>query len=144
MPLSVEKIENGTVIDHITAGCGPRVLEILGIKDGFAGKVALIMNVPSKKLGKKDIVKIEGKPIDEKTADRIALLCPQATLNIVKNSELSEKRTVRLPRAMQGVLKCPNPRCVTNFEKIATIFSTEKDGIRCGFCERVFGAQELA
>jgi len=143
MPISVEKIESGTVIDHIEAGRGLKVLEVLGVKDDFGSRVALVMNVPSKTMGKKDIVKIEGKFIDDKTADMIALISPKATINIVKKSEVSEKRNVRMPKSVQGILKCPNPKCITNFEKIATEFGVEERGLRCGFCERVFEAEEL-
>ena len=147
MALIVEKIENGTVIDHIPCGLGLKVLEILKIDKDYNARVALVMNVTSRKMAKKDIVKIEGKQIDDKTANKIALIAPNATMNIIKNSEVSEKNQVKLPNELIGVFKCPNPQCVTNMEQIETIFRLEKTEptrkLRCGFCEMVFEAKEL-
>jgi len=140
--LVVEKIENGTVIDHIPAGMGLKVLNILGIGDGM--KVALLMNVPSKRVGKKDIVKISGKQLDEKEVNRIAVIAPSATLNIIRNSSVVEKGEVRLPKLLAGVSKCPNPKCVTNFEKAETKFAQEAKGrFRCAYCEMLFDTKEL-
>jgi aspartate carbamoyltransferase regulatory subunit len=147
MALIVEKIENGTVIDHIPAGLGLKVLEILKIDKDYNARVALVMNVTSRKTGKKDIVKIEGKQIDDKMANKIALIAPNATMNIIKNSEVAEKTQVKLPHELIGVFKCPNPQCVTNMEQIETVFKLEKSEpvrkLRCGFCEMVFEAKEL-
>ncbi|MEM3031276.1 MAG: aspartate carbamoyltransferase regulatory subunit [Candidatus Micrarchaeia archaeon] len=144
MPLAVEKIENGTVIDHITAGKGLRVLDILGIRSGFEGRAALVMNVPSKKMGRKDIVKVEGKFLDEKDVDKIAVIAPQATLNIIRNGEVKEKRAVRLPSFISGVFRCPNPKCVTNFERMSSRFAVERGPMmRCSYCERAFSPDEL-
>jgi len=140
--LTVEKIENGTVIDHIPAGRGLKVLNILGIGDGM--KVALLMNVPSKRHGKKDIVKISGKQLDEKEVNKIAIIAPTATLNIVRNSSVVEKSEVRLPKLLAGVSKCPNPKCVTNSEKMETKFAQEAKGrFRCSYCEMQFETKDL-
>ena len=141
--LIVERIENGTVIDHIPAGMGLRVLAILGLGNA-SDRVALLMNVPSRKLGKKDIVKVAGKQLDEKEVNRIALLAPNATLNLVKNSEVVEKVEVRIPSVLVGVSRCPNPKCVTNSERVETRF-VQEDGkeFRCGYCEMLFEAKEL-
>jgi len=143
--LTVEEIEKGTVIDHIPSGKGLKVLEILRLAhESFDGRVALVMNVPSKKLGRKDIVKVEGTFIDEKDANRIALVAPDATINIIKSSRVVEKNKVRLPKELIGIIKCPNPRCITNHERVLTRFSTQKSGIRCQHCERLYTAEELA
>jgi aspartate carbamoyltransferase regulatory subunit len=146
MPLVVEKIESGTVIDHIPAGMGLKVLEILKIDRNYGARVALMMNVPSKKIGKKDIVKVEGKTLDDKAVNKIALIAPNATLNIIKNSEVVEKKIVQLPKELRGVSKCPNPQCITNFEPIETLFKIENHAemkFRCFFCEMAFEAKEL-
>lgn len=146
MPLVVEKIENGTVIDHIPAGIGLKVLEILKIDGNYGARVALMMNVPSKKIGKKDIVKVEGKTLDDKAVNRIALIAPNATLNIIRNSEVVEKKIVQLPKELHGVSKCPNPQCITNIEPIETVFRMESMGgtkFRCAFCEMAFEPKEL-
>ncbi len=142
--LKVEKIANGTVIDHIKAGKGLRVLQILNIQVDYPGKVALVMNVPSNKMGTKDIVKISDKHIDEKTADRIALIAPDASLNIIKDFEVIEKRKVKMRNRLTGIAVCPNPNCITNHEKIETDFTLEERGTRCLYCERLFKPEELS
>ncbi len=143
MPLKVEKIENGTVIDHISAGEGLRVMKILGIGIGYPARFALIANVKSKKMGKKDILKIEEKYIDEKDFDKIALVAPKASVNIVKGSRVVKKKDVAMPARIDGVLACPNPKCITNFEQVASVFLVEKKTLRCAYCERSFAAGEL-
>ena len=140
--LIVEKIENGTVIDHIPAGMGLKVLGILNIGPG--SRTALLMNVPSKRGGGKDIVKISGKQLDEKEVNRIALAAPNATLNIIRGGAVVEKSEVRLPKELRGVAKCPNPNCITNGEKIEQRFvQDEKDKFRCAYCEMQFETKEL-
>lgn len=145
MPLAVQKIENGTVIDHIPAGAGNRVLALLSSHYPISKMAALIMNAPSKKYGTKDIVKIEGVFLDEKTANRIALISPNATLNIIKSGKLSDKHHVEMPSAIAGIAACPNPKCISNTERSGTIFVRAKGALlRCSHCERLFKPEELA
>jgi aspartate carbamoyltransferase regulatory subunit len=141
--LTVEEIESGTVIDHIRHGKGLRVLEILEIAGDYQSRVALVMNVPSNKMGKKDIVKVEGKHISEKLIDKIALIAPEASINLIQNSKVIEKRAVKLHSKLVGVVKCPNPKCITNTENIESVFVIEGDRARCAFCERLFKSEEL-
>jgi len=142
--LTVEEIDKGTVIDHIPSGKGLKVLELLKLAhESFEGRVALVMNVPSKKLGRKDIVKVEGTFIDEKDASRIALVAPEATINIIKGGKVAEKNTVRFPKELTGIIKCPNPKCITNHERALTHFHAHKNGIRCMHCERLYTPEEL-
>lgn len=141
--LVVEKIENGTVIDHIPAGMGMKVLSILKVAAG--SKIALLMNVTSKRLGSKDILKISEKQLDEKEVNRIALVAPNATLNIIKNGSVVEKSVVCLPHELHGVARCPNPKCITNSERIETRFAQEeKNKFRCYYCEMLFDTNELS
>ena len=145
MPLAVQKIENGTVIDHIPAGTGNRVLHLLSSHYPISKMAALIMNAPSKKYGKKDIVKIEGVFLDEKTANRIALIAPNATLNIIRAGKLSDKHPVEMPQSISGIAACPNPKCISNAEHAGTVFIRAKAGLlRCRHCERLFRPEELA
>ena len=142
--LNVESIESGTVIDHIKAGKGKRVMDLLKIDDSFQNRVAVVMNVPSKKLGKKDIVKIEGMFVSDDVANLIALIAPNSTINIIKNSEVANKFVVSLPKDLKGVGTCGNPNCITNFEYCEKSFRREDgDTFRCNYCERVFKAEEL-
>ena len=144
MPLSVQKINEGTVIDHIAAGAGDRVLQILSSSYPLKGMAALIINAPSKKFGRKDIVKIEGVFIEEKIANRIALIAPEATMNIIKGGRVVDKHHVEMPRSLSGLVKCPNPKCITNFERVETTFIHEGKFLRCRHCERAFAPGELA
>jgi len=137
--LTVSKIRNGTVIDHIPAGRSLAVLKVLGIT-GYEGlRIAILMNVESKKLGRKDIVKIEDKVVDEREASIISLIAPEATINIVRDFNVVEKRNLRLPETIKGLLKCPNPLCVTNNDPEALsefIKVSEKPlRLRCVYCD---------
>jgi aspartate carbamoyltransferase regulatory subunit len=144
MPLVVEKINEGTVIDHIAAGAGSRVLQILSAQYPISGTAALIINAHSKRLGKKDIVKMEGVFVDEKTANRISIIAPDATMNIIKGGKVADKHKVVVPSTLCGILRCPNPKCITNIELAETVFSPEGGKLRCRHCERSFHPGEFA
>ena len=145
--LKVRKIKDGTVIDHIKAGKGKKVLEILGVESGLSQTTALLMNVPSKGIGKKDIVKIENKTLGKDEVDRIALIAPHATWNVIKDFKVTNKSKIELPETLEGVLKCPNPKCVTNMnEPVKSKFKVEEKEpvkLRCNYCERLFGLKDL-
>jgi aspartate carbamoyltransferase regulatory subunit len=141
--LKVDVIENGTVVDHIKAGKGAKVIEILGVGEDYPGRVALVMNVASKRSGKKDIVKIADKLVSEEVANMIALISPGATINIIEDSKVSKKYVVALPDELKGIGHCPNPNCITNKEAAKKLFQKDMDGYRCHYCERLFSAREL-
>jgi len=146
--LKVSKIAEGTVIDHIQAGLAPLVLRILGIDRGFPDSAIVAMNVRSPRYGKKDIVKVEGQFLDEGTINKIALISPQATINIIKDYRVVEKRKVKLPERLVGIVKCPNRNCITNSpEGVATIFLAERHDdrvkLRCHYCEETLGLDEV-
>lgn len=134
--MNIDSITNGFVIDHITAGRGMRLYDLLGL-DNLDCSVAIIKNVVSKKLGKKDIIKIDADI--EIDIDIIGYVDPNATVNIIRNGELVEKRTLELPRVLTNVIKCRNPRCITSTEQeINHIFKlTDRDNgvYRCIYCE---------
>lgn len=112
--LRVSKIAEGTVIDHIDAGRALYVLKILGLTGSEGLTIAVVMNVPSQKLGRKDIVKVEGVTLRGDQVSKIALIAPSATINIIKNYEVVEKVKVTVPPIIEGLLKCVNPNCITN------------------------------
>ena len=138
--IKVEKIREGTVIDHITSGQALNVLRILGItKDYPTTAVTVAMNVPSRKGGRKDIVKIEGRELKSDEVGKITLISPNATINIIRSMEVFSKMKVSLPGVIESVVRCANPNCITSSETVATKFLVErKDPIRlrCYYCER--------
>ncbi|MEE1502932.1 MAG: aspartate carbamoyltransferase regulatory subunit [Acutalibacteraceae bacterium] len=134
--MNIDSITNGFVIDHITAGRGMKLYDLLGL-DNLDCSVAIIKNVASKKMGKKDIIKIDADiAID---IDVIGYVDPGTTVNVIKNCELVEKRTIELPQMLTNVIKCKNPRCITSTEQeINHVFKlTDKDNgvYRCIYCE---------
>jgi aspartate carbamoyltransferase regulatory subunit len=139
--IKVAPIKNGTVIDHIPSGMALKVLKILGVgEDGVDSTVSVAMRVPSQKTEWKDIVKVEDRELDAREVDKIALIAPTATINIIRNFSVAEKHPVRLPEVARGILECGNPNCITNQrEPVETEFmvSTE-NGTRltCVYCER--------
>lgn len=145
--LKVEMIENGTVLDHIKAGKGKKVLDLLGVDEKYDHLVALVMNVSSKKTGKKDIVKISGIYVKDEMVNKVALVSPNATINIIKDSKVEKKHNVELPQELRGIGTCPNPVCITNWESTGDYNShftkKEEDKYKCTYCERIFSASEL-
>ncbi len=147
--LRVSKIRSGTVIDHITSGQALNVLAILGI-DGTDGEVVSIgMNVPSDRLGTKDIVKVEGRELSQGELDVLSLIAPVATINIIRDFDVVEKHRVDRPETVTGVLQCPNHNCVTTEdEPVDSQFEVLDDGVRCVYCDTIirddFAAHILA
>ena len=138
--LKIQPIKNGTVIDHITPGCALKVLKILKIPEERSHSiVSAVMNVKGKR-GKKDIVKIENRELDPHEVDKIALIAPNATINIIRNYEVVEKHKVVVPDEIIGIVKCANPNCISNTkEPIQPKFvvrSRKPLRIQCFYCER--------
>ena len=134
--MNIDSIKNGFVIDHITAGLGMKIFNLLNL-DGLDCSVALIKNVPSKKMGKKEIIKIAADI--EVNTDILGYVDPDVTVNVIKNGVIAEKKQIELPRQLTGVIKCKNPRCITTTEQeLPQIFKlTDKDNriYRCLYCE---------
>lgn len=112
--LLVRRIKNGTVIDHIESPRALLVLNILNITGQEGNVITVALNVPRIKHGKKDIIKVENKFLEKKETDKLALIAPNATINIIKNYTLSEKRRIQMPDNIIGFFKCPNLICITN------------------------------
>ncbi len=146
--LIIRKIRDGIVIDHIPAGRALTVLRLLGTTGKEGLRVALVMNVESRKLGLKDIIKIEGRELSKEELSIIALVAPTATINIIRNYEVVQKFKVEIPTVIEGVLKCLNSKCITNKprEPIKTRFITiskEPLLIKCDYCDTVYTAQDI-
>ena len=132
--MNIDSIENGYVIDHIPAGKGMQIYNILSL-DKLSCQVAIITNAKSKKNDVKDIIKIN--ELVDLDLDVIAYIAPNATVNVIKNRERIDKKNLSLPKEIKNVVKCPNPRCISNNEDIDHIFklTDEKGTYRCLYCE---------
>lgn len=137
--LKVTPIKDGTVIDHITAGRALQVLHVLKIPESTSSVVSILMYVNGKK-GKKDIVKIENRELDPNEVNKIALIAPKATINIIRDYEVKKKYTLQLPKEVIGLTRCSNPTCISNarepVESRFHVISTDPVRIKCYYCER--------
>ena len=137
--LKVTPIKNGTVIDHIPPGLALKVLHVLKIAEETSSAVSVAMNVKSK-MGKKDIVKIENKELDKREVNKISLIAPKATINIIRDYEVIKKHRVQLPDEIVGIVKCSNPTCISNsrepVESRFILVSKDPPHIKCYYCER--------
>jgi len=134
--MNIDSIQNGIVIDHIKAGSAMVLYDLLGL-DALDVSVAIIKNVTSRKMGKKDIIKIDADiSVD---LDVIGYVDPGATINIIRDGVLAEKKTLSLPKTLTNVLKCKNPRCITSCEQeldhVFRLTDEAKKLYRCVYCE---------
>lgn len=142
--VKIRNIRDGVVIDHIRGGKALEVLRILGVDEDFPDTVSLVMNVDSKVLGKKDIVKVENRELEPGEVNQIAIVAPDATINTVRNYKVVDKNKVKLPDQVTGILECSNPQCVTNKERepVETVFQVKSRRpliLICKYCERELG-----
>lgn len=138
--LKIQPIKNGTVIDHITPGNSVKVLHILRIPKSASSTVSVAMNVRSK-YEKKDIVKVENRELDHDEVNKIALIAPKATINIIRNYDVVKKYKLELPDEIVGIARCLNPTCISNDKKETvrsrfTVISKDPPRIKCFYCER--------
>lgn len=144
--LSITAIKDGTVIDHIPSDVTFKVAEILNL-EGIKGMISVATNLSSKKMGSKGIIKVSDKSLTKDEADKIALIAPNATVNIIKNYEVKQKIKVEIPKSINRIIKCSNPNCITNNEKVATKFyvlSNNPLKVRCHYCERNMEKEDIA
>ncbi|WP_299265032.1 aspartate carbamoyltransferase regulatory subunit [Halorientalis sp.] len=136
--LRVSKITQGTVIDHVTGGQALNVLAILGIDGSGGEEVSIGMNVPSERLGRKDVVKVEGRELSQDEVDVLSLIAPAATINIVRDYDVVEKHRVERPGEVMSVLRCPNRNCITSKdEPVDSRFAVLEEGVRCAYCDTI-------
>ncbi len=144
--LSVSAIKEGTVIDHIPSNETLKVVDILDLK-GIRSIISIVTNLASKKMGKKGIIKVGGKNLTKEEVDKIALIAPNATVNIIKNYDVKEKIKVATPSTINKIIKCSNPNCVTNNEKVTTKFYVLNKNplkVRCHYCERNMDQEDIS
>ncbi len=136
--LKVAALENGTVIDHIPSNQLFKVVSILGL-EGCANSITIGNNLASSKIGKKGIIKVADHFFKEEELNKIALVAPAAQINIIHNYQVTEKYRVSLPDKVHGIIRCGNPKCITNNEPMETIFHViDRDNVevKCHYCER--------
>lgn len=134
--MKIDELQNGIVFDHVKAGNGMKIYELLNLGD-FDGQIALIQNAKSSKFGKKDVLKISCEEIDF-NFDAVAFIDDSLTVNIIKNGEIVEKKQLSLPQEITNVVKCKNPRCIANHETVPNTFrlvDSDKKIYRCIYCE---------
>ena len=143
--MNVAAIRNGTVIDHIQNEATFKVAEILRLAQ--SDQVVLVgMNLPSGSVGRKGIVKIEERELTPQEVNTIALIAPEATLNIIKDYRVAEKRRVELPERVEGIVRCFNPSCITNCQEVPTRFdvlASSPVSLRCVYCERLMSGPDI-
>lgn len=134
--LAVAALRNGTVIDHIPSRSLFRAVHILGI-EGMENGVTIGNNLPGSSMGRKGIIKVDGVEFDRDVLNRIAVVAPSATINIIRDYDVAEKHAVELPETLIGTVRCPNPKCITNNEPMRTRFHVidrEEVTIACHYC----------
>lgn len=145
--LRVSKIRDGTVIDHITAGYALDVVRILGISGRDKGPITIAINVPSKRLRTKDIVKIEGRELNPQEVAKIALLAPHASINIIRDYKVVKKKEVKLPSVIENIIKCANPACISNGnEPVKAKFYVDCDEplvLKCHYCGYIIERKDV-
>jgi aspartate carbamoyltransferase regulatory subunit len=143
--LKISAINEGTVIDHISKDNTFRVAELLNLKDG-ENVVTVGMNLESKRLSKKGLIKIGGRFLTKQEVDKIALIAPEANINIIKDYDVKKKFKVEIPNIIHEIIKCANTNCITNKELVQTKFyvlSKNPLKLRCGYCERTMGKDDI-
>ena len=134
----VSAIENGTVIDHIPAEKTYQVVDLLGLR-GSSTPVTIGYNLPSEKIGKKGIIKITDKFFSDEEISRLSVVAPKIVLNLIKDYEVVEKKTVETPDELRGIVKCNNPKCITNNEPMMTVFNVVDIAhgiLKCRYCDK--------
>lgn len=143
--LKIPGIKEGTAIDHIPSRVTFKVIKILDLKE-FKHTISVALNLKSKAMGKKGIIKISSRFLTQDEVNKIAILAPNATVNIIKDYKVKEKIKVNLPDNLSNIIKCSNPNCITNNEKVKTSFKIINKSplqVLCHHCERVMGSYDI-
>lgn len=145
--LQVEAICQGTVIDHIPAGQGLKILDRLHLLDSEVS-VTVGFNLPSKLQGRKDIIKVTDRKFSEQEANQLALFAPGATINVIDEYDVVDKFKMAVPDTLRGAFPCPNSNCITHNEPVSTLFYLRKleadIRIKCHYCEKSFSKDIVA
>lgn len=144
--LIVSALENGTVLDHIPSEQVYKALDILGLK-GSGQRITIGINLDSGQLGKKGIIKISDRFFADEELNRLALIAPNATVNIIRDFKVVEKKKLEMPQEVEGIAHCMNPKCITNHQPVKTRFTTIVNGndtaLLCHYCEKLTDIKKL-
>lgn len=139
--ISIAKIRAGTVLDHIEAGSAHKIYEILCLKN-HPETITLGIRLPSKKMGQKDLLKIEGRSFSPEELSSISLFAPQATISIIENGKIVKKYKIPLPDEIQGLFSCPNVKCISHKEELLNRFKVyhrfKETLLECNYCQGSF------
>lgn len=142
--LQVEAIRNGSVIDHIPANLGIKILSLFKLNETNQ-RVTIGLNLPSSAQGHKDLIKIENVYLSKEQANQLALYAPKATVNQIEEYKVVNKLTLTLPERIDGVFRCPNSNCISHGEPVASRFKVqskqESVQLKCHYCEKVFSRE---
>jgi len=144
MEMRISKLRNGAVIDHLRPGTAMKAIQVLGVTDGSTLSIGMFLD--SKKMGRKDLIKIENRTLTTKEINKIAVLSPEATLCNIRDYQVVQKTKAHLPREIPVIVRCNNPKCITNHEKVGTLFVVVEDNplkLRCRYCERAMCGDEI-
>ena len=143
--LQVAALKNGTVIDHIPSDKLFTVVSLLGLKNSD-NNMTIGNNLESKKLGKKGIIKVADRFFTDEEISRLSVVAPNVKLNIIHDYEVVEKKQVVMPEEIKGLVKCNNPKCITNNEPMTTIFHVidkENGTLKCHYCEKEVNKESI-
>ena len=144
--LVVSALENGTVLDHIPAENVYKALDLLGLKD-IQNQITIGIKLNSKAQGRKGIIKIENRFFEDEELGKLALIAPMATVNVIRDFKVVEKKKLELPKEVIGIAKCRNPKCVTNHQPITTRFTVNVKGnetsLLCHYCEKISDTKKV-
>ncbi len=142
--LVVSALENGTVLDHIPAENVYKALDILNLK-GISNQITIGINLNSGYFGKKGIIKIAGKFFEDDELNKLALIAPKATVNVIRDFKVVEKKKLVMPHEITGIARCKNPKCITNHQPVKTRFTTMEENneisLICHYCEKITDAK---
>ncbi|MDN0077195.1 aspartate carbamoyltransferase regulatory subunit [Crenobacter sp. SG2303] len=144
---TVEALKEGTVIDHLPAGQGLRILSLFKLAD-TGERVTVGLNLSSRHMGAKDIIKVENIALTEEQANELALFAPRATVNVIENFEVVKKHQLELPETIEGIFDCPNSNCISHGEPVKSFFyvkpTVNDTKMKCKYCEKVFSKDIVA
>ncbi|MBA4708322.1 MULTISPECIES: aspartate carbamoyltransferase regulatory subunit [Aquitalea] len=144
---TVEALKQGTVIDHIPAGQGVNILRLFKLAE-TGERITVGLNLSSRHMGAKDIIKVENVALTEEQANELALFAPKATVNVIDNFEVVKKHKLELPESIEGIFACPNSNCISHAEPVKSHFFVKAQAkdikMKCKYCEKVFSKDIVA